>query len=286
MPESDAEKDLKVDGPHTDSIAVPGSISSIKNLFQLSKDSDGENKWVDKPPENVPEPGENQETAKFAVIVRNIKSTDSLKTLEAHSIIIQSPWLKKALGRHVLKDYPGVTCELSRLEFQAPFKPFVHRWAELLNYKNRKNLDETMRKHVNLLYDVLKHEIGDKIKVYEDYVLTGVITYEHLWMIFQPGGTLISENGPMAAFELESSEYIKNDDGEFLRLKCEYVSWDGKQFGRGSQRIDLEKFRGTKNIQALEAVPLRFHDGKESVKRDLIDRGEKFESLAGHQYKA
>lgn len=156
-----------------------------------------------------------------------------------------------------------------------------------MKYRKRTDMDETMSVHVNLLYDVLKHEIGDKIHAYKDYIRTGVITFEHMWMIFQPGGTVISESsGPMAAFELESSEYLVRDKREFLSLKCTYMNWNGMYFGRSTHRMDLQKFHGTKKIQNLEAIPLRFHERKESVKRELITRGEKFESLAGETYKA
>lgn len=38
--------------------------------------------------------------------------------------------MKKILG-NVLKDYPGITTGLDRLEFEAPFEPCVHRWERL-----------------------------------------------------------------------------------------------------------------------------------------------------------
>jgi hypothetical protein len=262
-----------------------GSIVAQKDLYATPPDEEGNFTWVDTYPKDVPEASENAETAKFAVIVRNIKSTDAKKTLEAHSIVVQSPWLKKALGEHVLKDYPGVTCELKRLEFDAPFKPFVHRWTEFMNYKNRTDLDETTRAHIDLLHDILDREIGELIKAHKDYVSTGVITFEHLWILFQPGHVIISES-PLAAFELGSSEYVRSDGRLMLQLTCEYVNWSGTEFGRGSDEIDLKSFHGTKKIRHLEAFPLHFHERKDELKTLLIERGQKFESLAGHQYKA
>lgn len=166
--------------PKTTNVPV-GSVSEVKNIYKSSRDRDGNWTWVDKYPADTPEPAENAITDTYAVLVRNVKSQDGRKKLEAHSIVIQSPWLKKALGNVILKDYPGIACELKRLTFEAPFKPFVHRWADLVEYMGRQDLDETTRAHIKILHDVLKYEIGEQIKAYEDYVLNGVITFEHLW---------------------------------------------------------------------------------------------------------
>lgn len=168
--ESDSEEDEKSDLPI-------GSISEVKNIYRSIDDKT----WVRKYPEDVAEPAENAITDTYAVLVRNIKSPDGRKKLEAHSIVIQSPWLKKALGEHVLKDYPGVACELERLTFEAPFKPFVHRWTNLKECMQRKDLEEKTSEHLVVLHDILQYEIGDSIKAYEDYLLKGVVTFQHLW---------------------------------------------------------------------------------------------------------
>lgn len=104
-----------------------GSVGEAKNIYKGTSDDDGNWTWVDKYPDDVEEAAENEETATFAVVVRNQKSNDSRKKLEAHSIIVQSPQIRVALAE-IMADYPGVACELTRLEFEAPFKPFVHRW--------------------------------------------------------------------------------------------------------------------------------------------------------------
>lgn len=104
-----------------------GSVSGAKHIYRGPKDDDGNWIWVDKCPDDIGEAAENDETATYAVVVRNQKSNDSRKNLEAHSIIVQSPWIRAALAE-IMADYPGVACELTRLEFEAPFQPFLHRW--------------------------------------------------------------------------------------------------------------------------------------------------------------
>jgi hypothetical protein len=104
-----------------------GSVSEAKNIYKGASDDDGNWTWVDKYPDDAEEAAENEETATYAVVVRNQKSNDSRKKLEAHSIVVQSPLIRAALAE-IMADYPGVACELTRLEFETPFKPFVHRW--------------------------------------------------------------------------------------------------------------------------------------------------------------
>jgi hypothetical protein len=283
----DTSPDVSNEALKSNEGALPGSIGAIKPIYKSFEGSDDKWTWVDKCPEDVDEAAETRETSKFAIIVRNVKSQDSRKKFEAHSIILQSPWLMKALGEQVLKGYPGVACELSRVEFKAPFEPFLHRWGGLLRLMKGEDLDDTTKTHVNLLYDFLKGEIGDAINTFKDYVRKAVITFDHLWMLFQPGGIVVSDNdGPLVALELARSRYVQRQNEKFLRLECEYVDWTGEQFGRGTVSVDLPEFQGTEKIQMLDMFPLRFHENKEALKSQLIARGKKFESLADYNYKA
>jgi hypothetical protein len=125
--ESKASEDKDDDKKDKKPKVPVGSVSEAKHIYKGASDDDGNWTWVDKYPDDVEEAAENEETATYAVVVRNQKSNDSRKKLEAHSIIVQSPQLRAALSE-ILANYPGVACELTRLEFEAPFKPFVHRW--------------------------------------------------------------------------------------------------------------------------------------------------------------
>ncbi|KAI1084740.1 ATPase [Whalleya microplaca] len=284
---TDTQNSSHVDATQGTKVQPPvGSLSSLKNLYKSQKDSDGEWTWTEKYPEDAEEAVENEDTLKYAVIVRNKKSNDSRKKLEADSIVIQSPWLKAALAI-ILKDYPGIACELKRLVIEAPFACFVHRWAEFVDYMRRTDLESITKEHLVVLHDILKYEIGDSITAFEDYVLNGVITFEHLWMLFQPGSVLLSAHkGPLSAFELDESEYMATQCGKFLRLRSDCVDHSGKDFGRHREIIDIPEFVGTKKITGLNAFPWAFHEDKDAIRDELIKRGQIFEKLAGHHYKS
>ncbi len=272
--------------PESDSVPTAvGSLSTSKHIYADKEDDHGRYTWVDKYPEHWEEAAENEETAKHAVVVRNEKDFDSRKKHKIHSIIIQSPWLKKALAE-ILKDYPGVTCELERLVFEAPFEPFVHRWGPLLKFMKEKHEEKT-REHVELLHGILKEELKDTIKAFEDYVAHGVITFEQLWTIFQPGSVIVSRHsGTLSAYEFSSGSFEETRCGDAYRLNCECIDWSGLDFGRVTESVYLYGFKGTIRITSLCAFPLAFHPEKRSLRQRLIDRGKRFEELAGYHYKA
>jgi hypothetical protein len=267
-------------------LAPEGTLCSTKCLYQGPLDSHKKFSWLEKEPTDVAEAAENEETAQHAFITRLQKAEDSRKKYQTHSVIIQSPYLKKALAE-ILDDYPGVHCGLTRLEFEAPFRPLVHRWPQLLEYKARTDLDDATAEHIQLLYDVLREELKDVIKTLDDYVNHGVVTYEHLWTIFQPGAIMYSSthNGTHGAFRLRSGQYVKTQCGKAYSIVCEAIDFDGDSFGVSTQNIFLFEFSGTCPILGLKAFPLSFHPKEDQVRELLIKRGKKFEQLAGSYYK-
>lgn len=106
-------------------------------------------------------------------------------------------------------------------------------------------------------------------------------------MIFQPGCVVLAAHkGPLSAFELDETEYKENQCGQFLQISADCVDYSGKEFGRHTEYIKVPEFAGTKKITGLNAFPLAFHDDPESIVAMLTKRGQLFEQLAGHHYKA
>jgi hypothetical protein len=263
----------------------PGSVLEVKPVYGHKNDK-GEWRWKSDPPENIPTADEKQDTTQFALISRNIPSQDSDKHLEVHSVIVQSPVIKKLLEEHVLKNYPSISFSLSRLVFAAPFAPFVHRWASLLKCKAKKFEDE-VRSQFHLLYDFLHREVSDNIKALDDYRQSKAITFDHLWMIFEPQKLVVSEaNGEPSAYELISATYKSTEEhGRYFMLQCQHIDWDGRRFGRRITSLAIFDFHGTQDIDSLSVVPLNFVKDKKSLENTLIVRGRKFESLTGHNFR-
>lgn len=261
-----------------------GMISDAKNLYEGKPDSRGRSTWVDKYPDDLEEAAENAETARYALLIRNKKSYDGRKKLEMDSVVVQSPLLKRALGR-VLDDYPGVTTSLDRLTFKAPFKSLVHRWTNLVSCLEEEK-DAEAKSHLDLFHRTMKEELQDDLKARDDYILNRVITWNTCWMIFEPGTTIFtSDDKEDRALRLKSASYISTQCGPAFSLDCEYVDWDGEHFGLGGSRKLIYEFVGTNPITKLTAFPLKYHENLAEVKKELTERGRIFERLSGYHYK-
>lgn len=265
--------------------ATVGSISNIKDLYQGPEDSQGRAQWLDKYPEEAEEAAENEETEKYAFIARRKKCFSGRKKFDIDSIIVNSPKVKEVLGK-VFNKYPGITCTLDRLVFNEPFEPFVHRWSELQEAVEEEK-DPLTRTHLGLLRKLLSEELKDTIKALEDYVRQGVTTFEHVWTIFHPGCTVYTRSGGVpTALSFYSGAYESGQCGKYYELTLEPIGWNGTAFGRGTERVAIYSFSGTRQIKDLSGCPLSFHPDKDSIRAALVSRGRKYEELAGYHYKA
>jgi hypothetical protein len=219
----DTSSDENIPTPATDSVEdseqiEPGMAPKIKNLYSGKEDKRGRFQWQDTIPKDIKSPVENEETAKFALLVRNTKVFNNpRKTLSVHSIVVQSPLLKKLLQR-VLKDYPGLSVNLKRLELSGKFEPIIHRWAalqdEIIKLGDDTEDDRETKKHAELFFDVLRNEFKDLIESSQDMISKGVMTFEHLWTIFQPGSMIFAkQDGQDTALKLISTRYSMDQNG-------------------------------------------------------------------------
>ncbi|GME46713.1 putative ATPase AAA+ type core protein [Neofusicoccum parvum] len=273
--------------------AKVGMSCGMKNLYSGKEDKKGRFQWQDTIPEDIGKPVENAETAKWALLVRNVKVyNDPRKVMEMHSIVIQSPLLKKLLER-VLKGYPGVTPGLKRLEFDGRFQPLIHRWSELkaeidkLDPNSESEDVRLTKQHAVVLYDLLQSEFNETIESSQDMKSKGVMTYEHLWTLFQPGAIIYCrQDGQETAAKLSDTRYgMDNCQRPCFWVRAKYVDWNGNSFGTSSLNIKILGYAGTKPIHQLATYPIEFHHDKEGLRKRLLERGAKFEALAGSHYK-
>ncbi|CAI7596692.1 unnamed protein product [Penicillium pancosmium] len=249
--------------------ASPGSVCEIYELYQTAPDGRGRPSWTHQKPHDLVAPAETILSSKYALLVRKIKCYDGKRSLKIHSIVIQSESLKRFLAS-VMTDYPGITLTLNRIEFEAPFKPFVHRWMQFCEAIEDEQ-DLTTLNHAKLLYDVLNEELRDTISRKNDLIQSNVMTHDLLWALFEPGSYVLSTvDGHRRAFKFQSGSF--DDDGNFL-IKSTYIDWDGDKFGYSTKRLVISPYEGTSPVVELSVHPLIYHNEPTRIREDLVARG-------------
>ncbi|EOD43698.1 ATPase AAA+ type core [Neofusicoccum parvum] len=260
-----------------------GTLARIRDLYQTKPDSNGNRSWTTAYPDDLEEPPENADAAQYALLVRHTKCYDGRRKLRVASMVIQSTLLKKVLGK-VFDKYPGVTASLERLEFSAPFKPFVHRWERLIEARANETDPET-KEHLELLWAVLEEELRDTISEKRDLLSNGVITYQAVWTIFEPGVLVYSnEDGVDRAYALSGGSYACQPP--HFDLNVRYIDWDGEEFGYVSNCLEIPAFGGTCPITSLPVFPLHYHPELKQMKKSLTVRGRLFEAYKGYSFRA
>ncbi|KAI4088935.1 MAG: hypothetical protein L6R37_008127 [Teloschistes peruensis] len=200
----------------------PGMIANVKNLYRTQLDRHGRWEWVDEIPDGLDNPVENNEWARYALRVHNAKCNDGGRRFQIESIMVQSPLLKIALG-YILAGYPGITTTLERLKFESPFKPFLHRWDNLVSALQDEDGQAT-KSRLEVLHRVLEVELRDDLEARDDYLSNKVITFDTCWMIFEPGTIVYSgDDHRQCAFRLTKGIYISVGNIDAFDMICEKV---------------------------------------------------------------
>lgn len=207
-------------------------------------------------PDDLGKPAEDADTLKHALIARyNRVYGDPRRVLALHSVVIQSPLLKDLLDV-VLAGYPGVTVSLRRLEFSGTFEPLIHRWTEFKAeiQKLRDNPDEEIDddhaterlQHAELLYKLLETEFEETISSSQDMMSQGVITYDLLWTVFQPGCLVHTKlHGHDRVFRMTSQNYGTDScRNPVYWLTCQFVDGGASFFGTDKLNLKIYPYEG------------------------------------------
>jgi hypothetical protein len=263
-----------------------GIVAESKTLY-AKLDKDNNRSWSHSPPDGLETAAESGKTLKYAVLVRKMKpkSGDSTQSLVIDSIVIQSPYLKRVLGK-VFKGYPGIVTDVSRLVISAPFWCFVHRWEDFLDAKDDESHDQDTKTHMEVLYDIMDAELRDTIQEREDAIRSRAISWDHVWTLFPPRtAVLTSMRDKLMAVEFESGEYMETKRcGWVFKMKCHAIDWDGKKTGWAVEEVQIQKYAGKTSFEDLECRPLKHAVNADQIRAYLIARGKKFQSLADNPY--
>lgn len=150
--------------------------------------------------------------------------------------------------------------------------------------ENTDNSSDHDSAHTEHLRRQLKQAYASISQRLESILQYGHITYDLLWALFKPGchvyTTCIGTKEPRCV-KFDAGEEVTQNDETWFNLECRFLDYDGVEFGEAGIFLRVPKFRGSKPITTLEAYPLRHHPSHERVRKDLVERGQRFRDLAG-----
>lgn len=158
--------------------------------------------------------------------------------------------------------------------------------------KKRKVRKANMEKiaHVAVLVSYLDEDYEETKKTLYPLLESGLITFDLLWALYKPNTiaytTTYGNSEEPRAFKVEYA----SRDSSFMRgvwycIEGRYLEYDGKSFGMGRLEVDVDSFNGTRKITSLATYPLKYHKQEAALRQQLTERGKKFISLQGMNYR-
>ncbi|RAL08564.1 ATP-binding protein [Aspergillus homomorphus CBS 101889] len=166
----------------------------------------------------------------------------------------------------------------------------LRQLAKTEKKKKARKTAELKAAHLKVLIKYLDADYAETKKTLYPLLDANMITFDLLWAIFKPNTIAYSSTYGNAdeprAFKIEyatkESSFMK---GQWYSIEGRYLEYDGKSFGMGTMAAEVESFKGARKITSLGCYPLKYHREAEAVKIKLLERGKKFVSLRGMNYR-
>lgn len=164
--------------------------------------------------------------------------------------------------------------------------------AKLKSEKKRKAKKRTKRMiaETKLLLSYIDEDYAETKRTLYPMLEAGNITFDLIWALFKPN-TIAFTNTYGAVDEPRAFRVdYANKESSFMRgdwycIEGQYLEYDGKMFGLGDFECDIEAFKGPRKITSLTTYPLKYHKDPAAVRKQLIDRGKRFVTMEGMNYR-
>ena len=262
----------------------------VKTLYQGPKKCKCCNNWVDKVPQHAnlevveeESEDEDEDSGPPLVIRQGIRhDSDNKGDLWTYSIEVRNAHVRQILI-DIFKGMDSLRPDVKYMTLYAPFHPFFWRWDHFVE-----TIEGTADTKVKAILLKLKYIIWDELagafNVQKELVSKGLITWEYLWTIFEPGEIIYSKSRGRHRFRyLESGEYSSDSKNYTLTLLS--VSDNGKALGLESHSRTVEKFSHSAEISSLRYFPVKYLQNRDGIRARLVERGRKLCQLQGFHCK-
>ena len=207
--------------------------------------------------------------------------------LESSSVEIMSPHIILALQK-IINEYPDEHFWSDTVTMDSPYKPVFHYREELAVYAESSAVEE-VKDHVKLLLTFCEKENRRSISEYEANVKNAIdkpsIRWKNLWMIYKPGQLLFSGSGPSIQCMEVVDSWERGGNCPAWIVQAKSFTHDGTRFGYEEHELGQSPYKGMKELSKLRCTPHDYYEERETTKKFLTARGQKFVSLKGSHYK-
>ncbi|KAL1851576.1 hypothetical protein Plec18170_006395 [Paecilomyces lecythidis] len=156
--------------------------------------------------------------------------------------------------------------------------------------KKERKQAQTKADHLKILVKYLDKDYAETKRTLYPLLDANMITFDLLWALFKPNTIAYTSTYGDAdeprAFKIEyASKESSFMRGQWYSVEGRYLEYDGKSFGMGTMAAEVGAFKGARKITSLGCYPLKYHREPEAIKHKLIERGKKFVSLTGMNYR-
>ncbi|KAK6070678.1 ATPase [Seiridium cupressi] len=258
--------------------------SCVKVLYASSSVHPGFIRWSEYDDVRTEQADLTRAFAAFDVLHRKVKHVDAYGNnhWKSHSVIIRG-WPKTTELAAALAEYPGIDFGQDEIELTQPFRPLVHRWEALENYRDTTD-DADGRTDASLLIEALEPAVRHSLDFVARLKKAGLVSWASLDFVFAPGEIMLAEqDGHFQAYLLTSFQFTVQKNQ--YTSQVDYVDWNGSQFGHATKPIDFAEFSGSKPLVSLPLYPATWAKNSRDVLAALMERGRVFQTLHGYHFK-
>ncbi|KAJ7278278.1 P-loop containing nucleoside triphosphate hydrolase protein [Mycena rebaudengoi] len=183
--------------------------------------------------------------------------------------------------------------ELSRSEPTATEAVMYYSYPGLLERlaleQGQEERDESLIRDIRAGIFYVEEYLGTQLKDVEKMVSQREISWDALWALFFPNSLVYSyhsltDQDTVLIVRRSGYDTRLEDRTKYLKVVCDIITDDGRQFGFSKHVFAIYEYRGTRPIANLPVFPLRYHDDNEGVYARAVELGKRRVQLPTHSY--
>ncbi|KAK5656944.1 hypothetical protein OQA88_3466 [Cercophora sp. LCS_1] len=220
----------------------------------------------------------------------HIKHYDRKGEVETTRIYVNPEPLRQ-LCFDVIGLFPSDPIDLKDVQIEEPFHSLFYYRDELEKVGRERFVDDKESLgQLEILLDWIGTHFELDSSAHKRCVSSDrpAISHDRLWTIFPPKTIaycrILDKHRAFSIKEVWYDDGANSSTEASLRIRGAYVDFDGKYLGTCNVGLAIKKYPGTRELSELEVMPLDLHESVAEVKPYLLERGRKFEAMAGQHY--